>query len=815
MISPGLQRASRSAALGLLLLLASCSTAPVRSRAPVSAGASEAMHRAWEASRAPGFESDEAALRGAIADALTASHLEPTWAVPRRFIDDWVHRRALTLPASYGTHLRAARSGSAVDAYLAGRLSGDAADALLDQARRLDPILGWAWHGEAWRAYAAGRIHRATVVGARALRYAADPIELAHFSWALSRYLRADGRAEAARGVLEAALLGSDALTLRPAERAMVGAELALAELESIEERARRRGAARALELVADPLLTRSERGALALALSGLEDDVVPVESLELALFDAADESLLEPRRASSSRGLLVQGFGAGLDGVEVARSFERWCASLPPWLLDEEGRPRRPALSRLARAVDAHASRCDLESCVALSAALVEAGWFAEARALTGAVAREDHGEKAAGRLRDVRGRALRGVALMAEVGALLRRVDAREAFLRAGATGADGVTSDEAGLVDSLGELTAELARLAGVDGRAEASPRIQYGPLGEILHPGPVLSAEDEALGRGARGDMVGGIAGAFLKLGRFALVGQGVGQGGPDATILRLVHVEERSGEHLGRPFRGTVFWCDGADVPGRFGRLGAAISGAALHEGYYVDLSMVAADLGRWEAVRERFAGDGEAIARALAAAPAAAAGALRSMTSPPLGAADRMRLAVMADRAQGAEGSEHHLEPMTLSELASVVAVHEEGHLCDRGSWYPLGVSQVLRLISFGAAHGFDGQEIARALEVRAQLVALCEAEDVRLPWVDLLDAAEGGGAGVTPHGQAYTRLLQSLMDRLEAEVQSGGWRGVGLDPDGRWVDQLHRLDGEALRGLALREARSRGLVLR
>lgn len=775
--------------------------------------ASAAMHRAWAASRAPGFEEDQASLDGAIADALTAAELDPTWAVPRRFVDDWVHRRGLTLPGSYGDHLRAARSGSAVDAYLAGRLSGEGADVLLDQARRLDPILGWAWHGEAWRAFAAGRIHRATVAGSRAVRYASDPLELAHFSWALSRYLRADERAEAARSVLEAALLGTDRLVLRPAERAMVGAELALAELQSIEERARRRGAARALELVADPHLTRAERAALALALSSLEGDMVPVEALELALFEAADEALLEPSPKGSRRGRLVQGFAAGLDGAAIARAFERWRATLPAWVLDDQGAPRRPVLERVARAVEAHARGNTLDSGLELSVALIEAGWFAEARALTGALAREARGQDSVARVREARGRALRGVALMADVAALARRVDAREAFLRAGATDADGVTSDEAGLVDSLGELTAELARLAGDDALAEVSPRIQYGPLGEILHPGPVLSAEDEGLGRGARGDSVGGVAGLFLRLGRFALVGQGVGQGGPDATVLRLVHVEERSGEHLGRPFRGTVFWCDGADVPGRFGRLGAAISGAALHEGYYVDLSMVAVDLARWDAVRERFAGDGAAIARALGAAPAAAARGLRTMTSPPLGAANRMRLSVMADRARAAGTSGGDLEPMTLSELAAVVAVHEEGHLCDRGSWYPLGVTQVLRLISFAAAHGFDGEELARALEARAQLVALCEAEDVRLPWIDILDAAEGGGAGVTPHGRAYSQLLQDLIDRLDAEVEAGGWRNAGLDPSGRWIDQLHRLDGEALRGLALREARSRGLT--
>ncbi|MEE2940246.1 MAG: hypothetical protein VX460_07675 [Planctomycetota bacterium] len=771
------------------------------------------MHRAWVASREPGFADEEGSLDRALADALTAAELDPTWAAPRRFVDDWTHRRGLTLPAPYGEHLRAARTGSAVDAYLAARLSGDGADVLLDQARRLDPLLGWAWHGEAWRAFAAGRIHRATVAGSRAVRYASDPLELAHFSCALSRYLRADERAEAARSVLEAALLGTEQLVLRPAERAMVGAELALAELESIEERARRRGAARALELVADPRLTGAERAALAVTLSGLGDDQVPGEALALALFEAADESLLERSGKLSRRGRLLQGFGAGLDGARIARAFERWRGTLPAWVLDEQGTPRRPALAGVARAVEAHAEARVLDSGLELCAALIEAGWFAEARALTGALAPEARDEKTAARVRELRGRALRGVALMAEVAALARRVDAREAYRRAGATGADGVTPDEAGLVDSLGELTAELARMVGSDALAETSPRIRYGPLGEVLHPGPVLSAEDEELGRGTQGDVVGGVAGLFLELGRFALVGQGVGQGGPDATVLRLVHVEERSGDHRGRPFRGTVFWCDGADVPGRFGRLGAAISGAALHEGYYVDLSMVAVDLARWDAVRERFAGDDAAISRARAAAPAAAAGGLRAMASPPLGAADRMRLSVMSERARAAGASLGELEPMTLSELAAVVAVHEEGHLCDRGSWYPLGPMQVVRLLSFGAAHGFNGKEIARALEARAQLVALCEAEDVRLAWVDILDAAEGGGAGVTPHGRAYSGLLQDLIDRLEAEFRAGGWQGAGLDPAGRWVDQLHRLDGEALRGLALREARSRGLT--
>ena len=139
---------------------------------------------------------------------------------------------------------------------------------------------------------------------------------------------------------------------------------------------------------------------------------------------------------------------------------------------------------------------------------------------------------------------------------------------------------------------------------------------------------------------------------------------------------------------------------------------------------------------------------------------------------------------------------------------------HEEAHLCDRAQWYPLTFGRVMRLLSFAGAHGFSGQRIAEALEERAQLVAICACEDPRLALVDLLDAAEDGvGASVTPHASAYRRVLARLLARLEAEFTSGEWQGSVLDPDLRWIDQLHRLDPEVLRALAIREARSRGLV--
>jgi hypothetical protein len=96
-------------------------------------------------------------------------------------------------------------------------------------------------------------------------------------------------------------------------------------------------------------------------------------------------------------------------------------------------------------------------------------------------------------------------------------------------------------------------------------------------------------------------------------------------------------------------------------------------------------------------------------------------------------------------------------------------------------------------------------------LEERAQLVALCACDDPRLAWIDLLDAAENAGGGaVTPHAAAYRLLLGDLLERLDSEVRRGTWVGVDLDPTMRWIDQLHRIPAEELRGLAIREAAQR-----
>ena len=119
-------------------------------------------------------------------------------------------RRALTLPiASSAPPARGAlgeRGGRVPRRRQAGESRTTSSTRLADST---PPTVGVARRSLArvrrWR------IHRATVVGSRALGYATDPLELAHFSWALSRYLRADGRAAARRKLSScAALLGTD-----------------------------------------------------------------------------------------------------------------------------------------------------------------------------------------------------------------------------------------------------------------------------------------------------------------------------------------------------------------------------------------------------------------------------------------------------------------------------------------------------------------------------------------------------------------------------------------------------------------------------
>lgn len=835
--------------LAAVLALAGCRSTQVKAPEPAPPAASALLYGVWSVERRTGELSPEGLRR--MEEAVATG---PDWIAPQRFLDEQVHRPALTLAGRYGEYLTSASdprrpsSERARSSYLAGRLGGEAGDRRLKVAADFDPSLSWAWHGVGWRAFNRGDTRGAIAAGKRALAFARDAHELTQFASVLARYFAQEELTTSARKVLVTALGIEGKLRLRDDERTQLQAELAELELESLGSVDVRRGVRRALGALKSPGLTLGERLRLILALKAgsLASSAVAEEEIAFAVLEGAaagmsgesvrrlmDATLGDgPNSAGSpsggaagargadAAGRLVAAFREPLASGAALQAVEAWLAELPAAVKGADGdfaRAQLKALRVVLREETESAQpgvHVSADALARVGAALMDAGWYREARALAEGARPQgsSDSDEITKEARQLQRDAIEARAILAGIGALARRIDAREAFVRAGALGSDGKESVEGGRVESLVELRDEIAALFlryGSDVSwpdVDQSPVVRYGPLGSIEHPGPAFSAEDEALGRGTKGDAVPGVSALFRRLGRFALLGNGVGQGGPDATVLRIVGTEQRAGEHLGRPFRGTVFWCDGADVPGRFGRNGANISGAALHEGYYVDLAMVRLEEAQWDRLRARFVGDREGLQAALDADGARVPERYRTEVSPALGAGDRMRLAVMGGFRGGA------LRKMTLAELAHVVATHEEGHLCDRASWYPVTFRRVLKLTSFAAAHGFRGGRIGQALEERAQLVALSECDDPRLAWIDILDAAESDGGGVTPHAAAYRRILRDLMERLEDEWKAGGWRDKPLDPEIRWIDQLHRLDPEDLRGLAMREAKSRGL---
>jgi hypothetical protein len=380
---------------------------------------------------------------------------------------------------------------------------------------------------------------------------------------------------------------------------------------------------------------------------------------------------------------------------------------------------------------------------------------------------------------------------------------------------------------LVDLLASCAAPIARANAIIGGETdeerlrawlvASPLIDYAGLASIVHPGPAFSKEDEKSGLGKQGSEVPGFAEVLARLGRFGIFGQMAGSE-PDGTILNRVHIEQRQGKHLGVPWHGTVAYCEGADLKSRAGRLGAEISGAALHEGYWVDVDSLRRELGPWREFERRFFRGQPPELVALALSTRGIALTIpkqrseerrreRKDVSILLGEADRLRLAVLAGRKQ-----EHPDQPgIELDELLEITSTHEQGHLCDRTRFLPLS-HHWLRALGLLAKCGFNPERVSRRLEYRAQLVSLCSSTDPRLPLVAVLRSAESTGGEVTPHAAAYRELLADLLDILDRDLEHkpGDWPEI--DPDYVLAHQLHRLGPESVRRLARELAKREGL---
>ena len=810
--------------LGLIALgSAACSLSPP-ALAPIPAEAVREFSRArtLERGASEGWQVE------ASAAAERALEIAPDWVAPRRFLDD-LERAALLGPDALSVHLETLERSprDAVALYLAGRLEGPDGSPRFERAIRLDPDLGWAEHGLAWNRFLAGDPAIALRHGRRAFARARGPLERVTFAVALSRYLLALEEPADAAQLLERVLDDPD---LTEGARTECLVALVRAELASEEDEALQRGFWRGVTLLESALLSEQEVAELCDELFGALDRFQHPEALselETALArgggkarDAQRARLFLERGANELALGLLAGTGKTegaprlmapllLELDEPAEAIEVWRSALPGRLLAEDSLPCDAVLREVVLAARA---ATDAAGKVALGEALIRAGWFLEAQGLAHALAREDLDAALALETRSAAGRALLG-----RIRSLLDRIDVGEPVvgaprLRASASEEPAVP-ERSRRIESLDELLEELqvAFEHYHGGGAEdvtRSVRISYAGLASIVHPGPVFSALDEQEGRGVEGTPVGGLARELAALGRFGIFGEAVGGGGPDGTVLRRVLVEQRSGAHLGVPFRGTVVWCEGVDVPSRFARRGSPIAGAAVHEGYWIDVEGVRASLETWEELERDFlAGDDGRLERALGCSgprvPAGAGARERARWMAPLGEGRRIALAVLAERSSSAPDEGH----VTLDELLDVTALHEEGHLTDRSRFLPL-LQHPLRALGLLFSAGFTPARVALRLEYRAQLVALCEAADPRIALAECLDVAEADDAG-TPHAGGYRELVEDLLLELDGDLASY----PALDPERYLVYQLHRLSAEDVRRAALALARTNSMV--
>jgi len=810
------------------LFQAACAAPPIPLQPAIGPAASEALAEALDLWR----DGDPQGLEPALAAARNANRLAPDWVAPMRFVDDRL-REELLGPSALEHHREVLDEDpeDAVHLYLAGRFEGLRGAARFSRAATMSPGLAWAQHGLAWTAFQEGRVADAIRLGTGALARSRDPFERTNFSVTLARYLRASNEHPRAIRVLEQCLV-QPGLSAR--SRVWVARELAGTELGADQPQLRRRGVRRALYLIANSALTRAELAGLvgalrfprrSLSIRRVDVDLalaeretkpgllqaspgIPGSVLELELWNRAklDDSV-------SARALRLVRMSHG----DPRQAIEGWLAELPLQVLDDQGNPRDERLRRVilaARALgDVALDRAELGAVEELGNALIDAGWFLEARSFAARVPAGDVDHAV-----DLSTRAAAGQATLSAVGSLLRDLPSKRPHFPALI---DDVPMNgpsempEAAKIESLGSL---LDAMSGIFQRAHqflggeldrdalrtqlaATPFVEYGWVGAVLHPGRYFSAQDERLGRGTAGELVPGLAQEFHRLGRFAVIGDIAGGSAPDGTVLGLVLLEERSGEHLGIPWSGTVAWCQTGDFHGGASRNGVAIGGAALHEGYFVDLDVVRSEYDRWRLLARHFSEpDGaQRVSRALAVRGVKVArGETWTSTDLLLGEADRMRLAVMADRA----GPGQVLGEVPFEDFVQLTSVHEEGHLCDRSRLYPVS-EHLMGVLGLLFSVGFMPAGAERLLEYRAQLVALCELPDPRLAWAEILQAAESGD-DVTPHSGAYGRLLRDLVAQAQRSWRRDPMAWRELDPDRMLVHQLHHLGPEKLRALAL-----------
>jgi len=829
-------------------LLAACSVLRGPSVRVPTAEALAAFDEARALERAQLLEPN-AELEQRLAAALErAAAADPDWIAPRRLLDERAVRRfegprvLAEHRAALAEHRAALASGTAQAAasYLAGRLEGAAGAERFAYAALLDTRLAWPHHALSVEAEARGQRSQALTHARRAFERASCGYERALFGRRFASLLDASKAADEARAALDAVLAAGE---LDEHSRIEVEVDLALLELDANESAPLVEiGYRRALGLIATGRTSRVETLRLLLnSVAGRSgrSDAAWLLDLEGALRRhpaVADDEAVRTALLRNQFAVVVSSFDTQVAREPWAQleyalacggaraAVDAWLAELPRAVLTDEGVPRDP---RLAAFVDA-ARRDDgsAQARVELAARAFDAGLFAEAAAVARNVPESSPQSLVEGG-RALERRALAAQALLGEIAGLLGAVRGEGLawdLVAAPTALPPSVTPgiDLAAVLERIGALVERYWELLGYIGphpraAVAVSPTLRFGPFGAVVVPGPTFAQRDQLLGLGTAGAPVPGLAEVMDLLGRTALIGAPP-FGTVDGMVLRRLWFEELSGEHLGVPWSGLVLVCDGVDSAGARNRAGFEISGAALHEGYWLDVGAERRRLAVWRAAQRLLDEQGATWlanlrAQFLFPTDAGVGGDVRearTQLSPSLGASNLVRLAVLAER-RAAEPQAAEL--VTLDDLLEVVAVHEEGHLCDRTRFLPL-TRDPLGVLALAASEGFAPLAIERRLEYRAELTALACVSEPRLALIELLEAHESDPRGPTVHAHAYSDLLQDFLVEWNRELLTG-------EPDPRiapgcdLLHQLHVLSSDEVRAIALRLAEREGLVAR
>ncbi|MEZ5974471.1 MAG: hypothetical protein R3E96_06420 [Planctomycetota bacterium] len=786
------------------LLLWGCHAAPVAQPLPAPSAAARAAYDSFRTDWHGG-----GTWQAAREQLQTAAQLDPTWAVPQRELDD-LSLRLLQGPAAVRTHFERFGEYGGNEAYFLGRLMPAFGEVWFRAARKAQPQDPGGWHGLAFHASRDGREAIALEYEARALALAREPVERRQFASALARYQSEAGAIDEALETLENTWKqlpeGVDRWELQADWVHLAGRRT------SNGRGARREFLARALcanhaaplslvlRILREPLLVDESWAVLLLERPETEARLAGAQLLKGTLTDWVEGALGQASQPSPWR---VGDLEAGLGELR---------ARMPEILLASDVYAQSPlhALELKVRAGG---------DALAVLPAMLAAGLYDQALEWmqSPAIAAEKRGEV----LETWLPRILHAQAALARMETLLDELDRGRA--RVAEPGGESFPE-----IESLHELLTACAQILAEEGVIEPaqvdavvqSPTLGVAGVADVVHPGPTFAAWEDR-----PGEPVPGLAAALRNLGRVGIFGSAIGVP-PDGTVLPLIAAEPIGGEQLGVAYRGTRHWCRAADVGARAMRAGATVAGAALHEGYYLDLDQLWPVWQRWQRIEEGLAD--AALREAWLAAledPGVPVETLAAAwrlgrdqgegiwpdpwiaSGPLLGQADRLRIALILERTAAGD-------PVDFGDIVAITAQHEEGHLCERTRFLPLH-KHPARVLGFLAATGFSPQAIQSRLEYRAQLSALCVAEDPRIVLVDILEMGEGETG--LPHGAAYDRLLGHLLEELKSRLADAAEAGEppAWQPDRAFLmlHQLHRLPADELRAAALAVARREGLT--